>query len=136
MRSYRTFPLVGPTRHVCLNCPTRWSLITRLRLKSPPAGRFVHFEGSKPQMKAKRAGSGQSRKNSQCLTDTSKVQYEKAIERIAGYHSFPPVGPIWAQTVANPPGEPRAPHRPRCGLRRTSQSPPRVKAVNLHPGCG
>src|SRR5712691_3941663 len=30
------------TRHVCRNCPTRWSLITRLRLKSPPAGRFVH----------------------------------------------------------------------------------------------
>src|SRR5713101_792445 len=29
-------------RHVCLNCPTRWSLITRLRLKSPPAGRYVH----------------------------------------------------------------------------------------------
>src|SRR6266478_3090879 len=29
------------TRHVCRNCPTRWSLITRLRLKSPPAGRFV-----------------------------------------------------------------------------------------------
>src|SRR6266851_8922768 len=31
-------------RHVCLNCPTRWSLITRLRLKSPPAGRYVHSE--------------------------------------------------------------------------------------------
>ena len=30
-------------RHVCLNCPTRWSLITRLRLKSPPAGRYVHI---------------------------------------------------------------------------------------------
>src|SRR5713226_1978950 len=29
------------TRHVCLNCSTRWSLITRLRLKSPPAGRYV-----------------------------------------------------------------------------------------------
>src|SRR5713226_428309 len=28
-------------RHVCLNCPTRWSLITRLRLKRPPAGRYV-----------------------------------------------------------------------------------------------
>src|SRR5229473_3832048 len=32
-------------RHVCLNCPTRWSLITRLRLKSPPAGRYVQTDG-------------------------------------------------------------------------------------------
>src|SRR5216683_2237052 len=33
-------------RHVCLNCPTRWSLITRLRLKSPPAGRYVQTHGT------------------------------------------------------------------------------------------
>ncbi len=33
-------------RHVCLNCPTRWSLITRLRLKSPPAGRYVQTRGT------------------------------------------------------------------------------------------
>src|SRR5262249_58355582 len=44
-------------------------------------------------MKAKRAGSGQSGKNSQCLTSASKVQYGKVLELIAGYRSFPPVGP-------------------------------------------
>src|SRR5712691_11315972 len=51
------------------------------------------FEGSQPQMKAKRAGSGQSRKNSQCFTPASKVVCGKALELIAGYRSFPPVGP-------------------------------------------
>src|SRR5713101_2043574 len=44
-------------------------------------------------MKAKRAGSGQSRKNSQCFTPRSKVVCGKVLELIAGYRSFPPVGP-------------------------------------------
>src|SRR2546421_7523375 len=55
---------------------------------------LLDFEGSQPQRKAKRAGSYQSGKNSQCLTSASKVQYGKALELIAGYRSFPPVGPI------------------------------------------
>src|SRR3989440_7461619 len=54
---------------------------------------LLDFEGSQPQRKAKRAGSYQSRKNSQCLTSASTVQYGKALELIAGYRSFPPVGP-------------------------------------------
>jgi hypothetical protein len=46
-------------------------------------------------MKAKRAGSGHKRKNMQCFISESQAQGGKAIELIAGYRSFPPVGPIW-----------------------------------------
>src|SRR6266446_4124444 len=45
---------------------------------------LLDFEGSQPQRKVKRAGSGQSGKNSQGLTSASKVQYGKALELIAG----------------------------------------------------
>src|SRR5437764_11607562 len=47
-------------------------------------------------MKAKRAGSGQSGKNLRCFIRASKANCDKALELLAGYRSFPPVGPsIW-----------------------------------------
>src|SRR5438093_415149 len=44
-------------------------------------------------MKAKRAGSGQSGKNLRCFIRASKANCDKALELLAGYRSFPPVGP-------------------------------------------
>ena len=51
------------------------------------------FEDSQPYMKAKRAGSGQSGKNLRCFIRASKANCDKALELLAGYRSFPPVGP-------------------------------------------
>src|SRR5205823_10389095 len=53
------------------------------------------FEDSQPYMKAKRAGSGQSGKNLRCFIRASKANCDKALELLAGYRSFPPVGPSW-----------------------------------------
>ena len=55
-------------------------------------------------MKAKRAGSGQSGKNLRCFIRASKANCDKALELLAGYRSFPPVGPtpIPPRTVITP----------------------------------
>jgi len=53
-------------------------------------------------MKGKRAGSRQSRQNFHRATPAPKIQRDNALELIASYRSFPPVGPYTAPVVGTP----------------------------------